>query len=290
MITRKRFIYILRRFAFIFFYALFGFALCYTYLFAGNMYGSWQLKVFLTFVYPLVMIYLAHSLRRILRIQQNRQIAVVIVVTILFINIFKWLSYTAWMYSFQWVVGGLHPFTHTLPFLRSVLDFIMQPIASFMFWMGLVDEGWVVYMGEFEYTLHGNMLLAVWVLEFLIISVPPVFGAYIQKAIFLPDNGNWAILVKLPYAFKYFTPEDIAEIENKGADVIHNTPLSEDVKFTQVAKCYSGRRLSNYIAVCNATVNEKGKVKYERPNKIINIGEDSILILEAALKQTHDIK
>ena len=281
-------------FRLIFFFIFFTFAgifISFFYNMVGSLYFDFRAKIFFSFVFGLLLMFLLHVLRKHLRIPDNQKLLYTVFGALFVIHFARWSMHITWLRSFDWTVGGLHPifnFSGFIDYLWYIINEGLLPgmhLAPNMYWVN--NTGWLLQINEFELHLRGTLLSLIWMFEFIIISGITVLGVFLIKEIFIYNHCAWARFEKLPYPFLQFLDEEVGRISSGELELITNRPIAEGDVFSQVGLVYAGKTKTEYITFFIATINKKGKAKYKRPARIYSIGTKNIDLLESSLKKTH---
>ena len=277
---------------FVVFFTAAGSVLSYFYILT-DLFVEPNTKVAYTFLFGFVLMLSVDFFRKLTRAPSNKKLAIALLVSFLAIHYLRWTMYFAWQRSFDWTEDGLHPLFHFVDFMEYFWFLVNESAfpGNFFFrdLLRFNRNGWIFTFYDFELHLHGLMLLGIWLLEILVISGIGMLGMLLNRKFFLELYCSWATFKLLPYPFERFGEDELKRIEMEDLDAILTKTVGEGNTFAQIALCFAGKTKTDYIAIIDARVKKRGKIKYSRPKRVYYIGDENVEKMENTLKETHGL-
>ena len=251
-------------------FIVFGMVLNYVYIVLQDVIPNLLLAGLAGVGYGFVLLCVVMFLKRILKITSNVPACILIILAMLFIYYMNWTMFIAlWIPRFGFEINGELVYYY----MRPILDFRMY-MDSIWWILTDVPEGRITHLIEDIRFLNevgtwgtggaawtGARIGIVWVGEFLIMFILPVYAAAVTWGLFLHEKNAWADTRLLPYAFAIFDKQSLTRIEEGDIQAIIEQPLaSSSTGIMAVALCYVNEERTEYIAVFNASFDKKGEM------------------------------
>lgn len=249
-----------------------------------------MLAVAITVGLTFLLAVIVYVCKRVMVITNRAAAFVWVLIALLIMYYLNWNMFFALWYSrdYGYNTRAFFDFFILMEWTRWVITSPANPVAEFVSDIRYFNSTGTWSWGDGA-VWTGTRLAIVWIVEFLIIFVPPLFVAAIDPGVYLPSRNVFADPKQLDYAFEEFDDTELSRINDGYIDTIIEKPLATDRnRMNAVALCIVGEEPTEYIAVYKAQFNGKtGELELGGRRSTVMLTMEKIDELKRGLENKH---